>query len=350
MGKEAHLRQSAEGESRSVRYVCGTEGKMLDNAELERAADLLVAHLAPHEALRLIANAGARAAERSAAAWGALLERDRSAEVSTPAPKEIAPRDRRQSNGKHRRGTPAMIEHGGEKLTARQWAERLKLPGVDGFAIARRIRRGWSVSDALSKPLARATPKARAKRKARPAPARNGAAESPPPSEPEPAPQPRASESEDKTLMLGRVAMAAAATTAGLELSNEHRFLLERPEAQAITPRLRRVAEMVLLDAGELVPDVLAGTISLKRARARAGSRRQYRETYSVETPPEPVTPSAPSRPRPIFTAHDLIEHEGMKRSIAEWATSRGDTTPAPLLAQLRVGMTMAEAMRHAPH
>jgi hypothetical protein len=49
-------------------------------------------------------------------------------------------------------------------------------------------------------------------------------------------------------------------------------------------------------------------------------------------------------RPQPNFAPSDLVEYRGEKLPISTWASRRGDSTPHPLCAQLRV-MTMAEAM-----
>jgi hypothetical protein len=65
-------------------------------------------------------------------------------------------------------------------------------------------------------------------------------------------------------LLLGRIAMAAAILESGGELADEHRWLIERPEAKAITTRRKVLARAIVRDAAEFVDAVLSGELALK--------------------------------------------------------------------------------------
>src|SRR5689334_23368604 len=135
-------------------------------------------------------------------------------------------------------------------------------------------------------------------------------------------------------LLMGRIAMAFAVRECGGELAEEHRALLALPQAKTITTRRKVLARAILRDAGELVPDVISGRVALKQAHRRAYGRARYRAQHEDQPPPAPEPSSAPPVPPPAQPAlgpYDMVEHDGVRQSLAAWARVAGFATPYPL-------------------
>jgi hypothetical protein len=147
----------------------------------------------------------------------------------------------------------------------------------------------------------------------------------------------------------GQLAVIAALIEAGHELNDADRALLEQPEAQAmVTPRRLALARATVRDAVALALEVATGNLSLQVARTRAGERA--RNARRRVLPPAAKTPPAPVKPTRALSPHDVIEHGGEKHSIREWSDRAGFTTCGPLIAMLRAGQSMGEALQHAAH
>jgi hypothetical protein len=142
--------------------------------------------------------------------------------------------------------------------------------------------------------------------------------------------------------------MARALVEAGR--SDVNQVLLDRPEAKEISRRHLAEARTILRDAEHLVPDVLSGTLAFGTAYTKACDLRRraaqvaIRRTAKKRSSPPMRLPTPPS-----LTANDLVEYRGERLPLATWAARRGDSTPFPLIAQLRAGMSLAEALAKGP-
>jgi hypothetical protein len=109
--------------------------------------------------------------------------------------------------------------------------------------------------------------------------------------------------------------------------------------------RFRHMAKVVADRTPHLVEEVLADRLSVFTAYDSATNppaRRKAEAKRGKALRPEATVPvHVPAN----VTANDLVEFRGERRTVAAWASSRGDAAAFPLLAQLKSGQTMAQAM-----
>jgi hypothetical protein len=120
-----------------------------------------------------------------------------------------------------------------------------------------------------------------------------------------------------------------------------------------ITERARAAATPEL-PAKKIVERVMRGW-TFERASTEPVNPKFRHSPRSKAKEPRPPLDDRPLITGPAVAAkpgdidgHTILEHGGEKLPVHLWASRRGDTTSKPLLAQLRAGMSMDEAMRMA--